>query len=105
MGEPHQIGVVAGRIDHNDVVRMLDGAYSLGEAGELLRLVCFEGGRLAALHAVVRRQLECNARGPGAAVLNVVGEALLAAVEIDRGDALAGLELRHRDVQRGRGLA
>jgi len=47
-------------------------------------------------------QLELNiwARGPGAAVLDVMGKGFLPAVEIDGGDALAGLEQRHRDVQR-----
>jgi hypothetical protein len=45
------------------------------------------------------------ARGPGAPVLDVVGEALLAAVEIDGGDALPCLEQRHRDMHCGGRLA
>ena len=50
----------------------------------------------------MRRQLELDARtlGPGAAVLDVMGEALLARVEIDGGDALAGLEQGNGNVQR-----
>ena len=42
-----------------------------------------------------------RARGPVAAVLDVMRETFLARVEIDGGDALAGFEQRDRDVQRG----
>src|SRR5262249_48663653 len=47
-------------------------------------------------------QLELNtwARGPGAAVFDVMSEGFLPAVEVDGGNALAGLEQRHRDMQR-----
>ena len=53
--------------------------------------------------AIVRRQFELEARvlGPGAAVLDVMGEAFLPRVEIDGGDALAGLQQRDRDMHRG----
>ena len=52
----------------------------------------------------MRRLLELDARalGPVAAVLDVMREALLARVEIDGGDALAGFQQRDRDMQRGR---
>ena len=54
----------------------------------------------------MRRQIELDARalGPGAAVLDVMGEAFLPAVEIDGRHALAGLEQRDRDVQSGGGF-
>ena len=42
MGEPHQIGVAAGRVDHHHVVAVLDRADRLREIGELLRLVGFQ---------------------------------------------------------------
>jgi hypothetical protein len=55
----------------------------------------------------MRRQLELCARAlsPGAAVLDVMGESFLSAVEIDSGDALARLKQRHRDVQRCGGFS
>ena len=39
MREPHQVGVVAGRIDDDEVVGLLDRADRLGEAAELRCLV------------------------------------------------------------------
>src|SRR5262245_50975932 len=113
MSEPHQKSSVAGRIDHQKVIAALDRADGGGEVGDLRRLVGFDRAALGALDAVMRRQLELNtcapgpqiklniwARGPGAAVLDVMGEGFLPAVKIDGGNALASLEQRHRDVQR-----
>ena len=107
MGEPHQIGVVAGRIDHHHVVAVLERADRLREVGEFLRLVGFQRIALGPLHAVMRRQVKRDARafGPGAAVLDVMGETFLPAVEIDGRHALAGLEQRDRNMQSGGGLA
>jgi hypothetical protein len=40
--------------------------------------------------------------GPGFPVLDVMSEALLSRIEVDRGDALAGLQQRDRDMHRDR---
>ena len=79
---------------------------ALREVGELLRLVGFERIALGPRHAIMRRQIELDARAlaPGAAVFDVMRETFLPAVEIDGRDALAGLEQRDRDVQRGGGF-
>ncbi len=37
MGQPHQISVVAGRIDDDEIVRVLDG---IDRGGELVELGC-----------------------------------------------------------------
>src|SRR4029077_15202910 len=42
---------------------------------------------------------------PSAAIIDVTGETLLAAIEIDRGDALAGFQQSDRDVEGGGGFA
>ena len=62
---------------------------------------------LAELDAAMHRQLEIEAGAarPGGTVADVAGKALLAAVEVDGGDALAGLQQRDSDVQGGGGLA
>lgn len=39
MGQPHQISVVAGRIDDDEIVRVLDGIDRGGELVELGRLI------------------------------------------------------------------
>jgi len=50
----------------------------------------------------VRRHFQRNARtfGPSPAVVDVVRKTLLARIEVDRRDALAGFEQRDRNVQR-----
>jgi hypothetical protein len=42
---------------------------------------------------------EAGAARPGASVVDVTGEALLAAIEVDGGDALASLQQRNGDMQ------
>src|SRR5262245_41263995 len=101
MSEPHQKSIVAGRIDHQKVIAALDRADGGGEVGELRHLVGFDRAALGALDAIMRRQLELNtcalgpklelniwARGPGAAVLDVMGEGFLPAVQIDGGKVM-----------------
>ena len=58
----------------------------------------------AARDAEMNRNLEFDATplGPGAPVLDIVGEAFLPAVEVDGRHALAGLEQGNRYVQRRR---
>src|SRR5262245_52596453 len=107
MGEPHQKGIVPGRIHHHEVMRALNHVDGGTEVCDLGPLVGFNRAGLGALDAVMRRQLELYTRAlsPGAAVLDVMGESFLAAVEIDSSDALAYLEQRHCDVQRGGGFS
>ena len=78
-----------------------------GEIVELGRLVVGDQRAVGARDAVMRRQFEIEPRvlRPGAAVLDVMGEAFLPRVEIDRGDALARLHQRDRDMHRDRGFA
>src|SRR5262249_53168826 len=102
-----QKGVVPRRIDHHEVMSALNRADGSGEVGDFGRLVDFDRTGLGALNAVMRWQLERNlhALSPSAAILDVMGESFLPAVEIYSSDALAGLEQRHRDVQRGGGFS
>jgi hypothetical protein len=45
-------------------------------------------------------ELDAGALGPVAAVLDVMGKAFLAGIEVDRRDTLAGLQQRDGDVHR-----
>ena len=105
--QPHQIAVVAGRIDDDEIMGVLDRVDGGGEVVELGRLVVGDERAIRARDAIMRRhfELEAGVLGPGAAVVDVVREALLARVEIDGGDALAGFQQRDRDMHRDRGLA
>ena len=105
--EPHQIRVVAGRIDHNKVASVLDFVDRGREVCELDCLVLVDPCALAACDCVMLRhfQRDAGAFGGVAAVLDVMREGLLPAVEVDGCDALTGLEQRHRDMHRGGGLA
>ena len=62
---------------------------------------------LAELDAAMHREfeIEAGAARPGAAVVDVTGEALLAAIEIDGGDALAGFHQGNGNMQGGGGFA
>jgi hypothetical protein len=103
MGQPHQVAVGARRIDDDEVETALDRRHRLHELKELGILVLGDLHGLAELDAAMHRQLEVEvgAARPGGAVVDVAGEALLAAVEVDGGDALAGLQERNCDVQGG----
>ena len=68
MGEPHQIGVIAGRIDHHEVVTVLDLVDRRREAGEFGRFVLVDADTVGARDAVVVRDFE-----PDAAVLSELG--------------------------------
>ena len=61
----------------------------------------------AGLDAAVHRELEVEAGAarPGVAIVDVAGEALLAAVEVDGGDPLAGFHQGDSDMQGGRGFS
>src|SRR5579863_3167894 len=81
-------------------MRLLHRADSLGKGGELLRFDLVQSRAEAARDAEMTRMFEfdAGARGPIATILNVMGKAALAGVEIYRSDALAGLEQRDSDV-------
>jgi hypothetical protein len=49
-------------------------------------------------------EIEPGAPRPGASVVDIAGEALLTAIEIDGGDALASLHQRYGNVQGGGGF-
>ena len=51
MREPHQVGVVAGRIDHDEVAGVLDFVDRGREVGELGRLVLVDPRAVAARDA------------------------------------------------------
>jgi len=91
MGEPHQVGVGARRIDDDEVVAALDGADRLGESGEFLGFDLVEPQSEAARDTLMHRdfQLDAGALGPIAPIVDVMGEAFLARIEVDRRDALA----------------
>ncbi len=105
MGKPHQVTVVGRRIDHQEMA-MLHCSNHFVEIGELGSFVFVKLGAFDASDAEMDRQLEIDMGplGPGTAVLKVVSEALLPAVEIDRGHALAGFHQRDRDMHRDRGF-
>ena len=50
-------------------------------------------------------EIEAGAARPGAPVVDVAGEALLPAIEVDGGDALAGFHQGDGDMQGGGGFA
>ena len=107
MREPHQVAVGARRIDHDEIEGALDRADGVHELLELGLLVVGDLHGLAELDAAMHRHLEVEAGAarPCAAVADVAGEALLAAIEIDGGDALAGFQQGDSDMQGGGGFS
>ena len=85
----------------------LDRADRVHELLEFGGLIVGDLHGLAELDATVHRDLEIEAGAarPRASVADVAGEALLAAIEIDGGDALAGLHQGNGDVQGGGGFS
>ena len=79
---------------------LLDRADRFGEGAEFLRLDFIEPHAEAACDAKMPRMLKLDAgpRGPVAPVFNVMCKAALTGVEIDCGDALAGLQQRDSDM-------
>lgn len=107
MRKPHQAGIACRRIDHHEFVGMLDRRDCFGERGEFHRFVIAHIIGSAAIERMVQRQLDRRRRRlrPGAAVLQKTRQRPLAYIEIDRGDAITGLQKRDRDVDRQRRLA
>ena len=79
MGEPHQVAVVAGRVDDHEVMAVLERVHRLGERAELRHLVVDDLVAIGAGDAVVRGKIELELRmlAPSAAIFDVVREALL----------------------------
>jgi len=103
----HQIAVRSRRIDNDEIEGALDRADRRHEFPALRRLVLRDLHGLARRDAAMNRKLEVEAGAsrPGPPIADVTGEALLPAVEIDGGDALARLEQGHGHVQRGGGFS
>ena len=106
MRQAHQVAVGSRGIDHDEIEGPLDRAHGVHE---LLEFGCFVVGDLhglAELDAAMDRDLEIDTgtARPGAAVADVAGEALLAAIEIDGGDALASLHQGDGNMQGGSGF-
>ena len=104
MREPHEIAVVTRRIDNDEIMGVFDRVDRGGEIVELRRFVVRDQRAVGARYAVMRRQFEIEPGmlRPGLTVFDVMGEALLARVEVDRGDPLASLQQRDRDMHRDR---
>jgi hypothetical protein len=105
--ETHQVGVVPRRVHHDEIMGVLDRVDRARETAELGGLVLVDPDAFRARDRVVLRHLERETGAPDvvAAVLDVAGEGLLPAVEVDRRHALPGLEQRDRDVHRAGGFA
>ncbi len=105
--EPHQIAVAARRIDHDEVVVGLGDGDFVDEALKLGIFILVVADAIAARDKAMRRDVEVEpvAPAPRAAVLDVMREALLPGIEIDGGDALAGLHQGNRDMDGERRFA
>ena len=81
MGEPHQVGIRAGRIDNDEVVVLLDSAHCLGEGGEFLRFDFVEAQPSGSASIVVREEL---AAIPLVGIVDVAAETARLEKEIAR---------------------
>src|SRR3982074_2064479 len=106
MRQTHQITVRARRIDNDEIECPLNRAHRIHELLEFGGFVVGDLHGLAKLDAAMYRELESEAGAacPGVSVVDVTGEALLAAIEIDGGDALAGFHQGNGDMQGGGGF-
>ena len=105
MREPHEVGVGARRINDDEIMGVLDRARPPRRRRRIPPLRSRRGAgrrRVRRNNARGASSLSARARRPVAAIVDVVGEAALAGIEIDRGDALAGLQQRDRNMH-GRG--
>jgi len=103
MGKAREIAVGSRRVDHDKVVGILDRGDRLRKTRKFDRLVFVELERRPVRDAKMHRdcQAEARALGPGAPVVDVVREALLPGVEIDRRHPLADIHQRDGNVHRG----
>ena len=86
---------------------VLDRLHGRGEFSELAGLVLIEPDALAQRHAMMARQFQraADAASPDAAALDMMGETLLARIEVDGRDPPPGLEQRHGDMDGEGGLS
>ena len=105
--QAHQITVGARGIDHDEIECPLDRAHRIHELLKFGRFVVGDLHGLAELDAAMHGnfEIEAGAARPGAPVVDIAGEALLPAIEIDGGDALAGFHQGNGDMQGGGGFA
>jgi hypothetical protein len=107
MGEPHQIAVMRRRIDHDEVMAILCSGDRSLKIGAFGGLVFRHHGTFDACDAEMRRQFQIDLipPRPAAPALDIMGEGLLPAVQVDGCDALASLQQRNGDVHRDGGFA
>lgn len=97
----------AGRVDDQEVGNAFDLHHCLTEEIELEVLVFLDRVRARERQMIVRRmrQLQVARLRPAPAVLHVVGEGLLAGIDVDRGDLEALIQQINGEMESGRGLA
>ena len=106
MRQTHQIAVGPRRIDDDEIECPLHRADGVHELKKLRRFIVGDLHGVAKLDAAMHRKFEVEpgTARPGAAIGDVAGKTLLAAIEVDGCDALAGLEQRNGDMQGGGGF-
>src|ERR1700686_1662140 len=97
MRQTDQVGVGPRGIDDDEIECSLHCADGVRELHKFRRFIFQNLNGLAKLDAAVNRELEVEAGAarPGASVVEVTGEALLATIEVDGSDALADLQQRN----------
>jgi hypothetical protein len=100
MRQTHQVGVGPRGIDDDEIECSLHCADGVHELHQFRRFIIQNLHGLAKLDSAVNRELEVEAGAarPGASVVDVTGEALLATIKVDGSDALAGLQQRNGDM-------
>src|SRR4030081_941256 len=98
MRQTHQVGVGPRGIDDDEIECSLHCADGVHELHQLRRFVIQSLDSLAKLDAALNRELEVEAGAPRRSVVDVTSEALLATIEVDGSDALAGLQQRNGDM-------
>src|SRR5450759_592771 len=103
MSQPRQITIMTGSIDYNKTVSLRQCINGIGEclaSCGILRIIVLTEAKMV-------RDLEVanTVLSPSASILNIMGEASLSRIEIDGGDALAGLHQRNCDMHCNSGFA
>src|SRR4051794_24245585 len=107
MRQAHQIAVRPRRIDDDEIERPLHRADGVHELQELRRFIVGDLHAVAKLDAAMHGEfeIEAGAASPSAPVTDVARKTLLAAIEVNGGDALAGLEQCNGNMQGGGGFS
>src|ERR1019366_10167853 len=93
MSQPRWITIVPRSIDHNKAVSLRQCIHGIGEcltSCGIFRIIAFTETKMFG-----DLEVATNVLCPSASVLNIMGEAPLSRIEIDGGDALAGLHQRN----------